>query len=131
MIVLGADAHKRSHTVAAVVAATGELLGEQTVAVGRRGFGALLVWARSLDGERVWAFRYSSRGRPSSLFHSSKVMTLRAQYPDNPIFHALSNETRLVVSEPLSDLAGVWNEVPQSSYGVSGDGQDELKTFTP
>ena len=55
MIVLGADTHKRSHTVAAVAAATGELLGEQTVPVGRRGFGALLRWARSLDGDRVWA----------------------------------------------------------------------------
>ena len=40
MIVLGADTHKRSHTVAAVAAVTGELLGEQTVAVGARGFGA-------------------------------------------------------------------------------------------
>ena len=55
MIVLGADTHKRSHTIAAVAAATGELLGEQTVPVGRRGFDALLRWARSLDGERVWA----------------------------------------------------------------------------
>jgi hypothetical protein len=36
MIVLGADTHKRSHTVAAVAAGTGELLGEQTVPVGRR-----------------------------------------------------------------------------------------------
>jgi transposase len=55
MIVLGADTHKRSHTVAAVAAATGELLGEQTVQVGRRGFGGLLRWARGLDGDRVWA----------------------------------------------------------------------------
>src|SRR3954469_17015996 len=55
MIVLGADTHKRSHTVAAVAAATGELLGEQTVQVGRCGFGALLQWARGLDGDRVWA----------------------------------------------------------------------------
>src|SRR3954447_1323367 len=55
MIVLGADTHKRSHTVAAVAAATGELLGEQTVHVGRRGFGVLLRWARGLDGDRVWA----------------------------------------------------------------------------
>src|SRR5215217_6808598 len=55
MIVLGADTHKRSHTVAAVAVATGELLDEQTVTVGRRGFAGLLRWARSLDGERVWA----------------------------------------------------------------------------
>ena len=55
MIVLGAGTHKRSHTIAAIAAATGELLGEQTVPVGRRGCGALLQWARGLDGERVWA----------------------------------------------------------------------------
>jgi hypothetical protein len=55
MIVLGADTHKRSHTIAAVSAATGELVGEQTVAVGAKGFAALVVWARGLEGERVWA----------------------------------------------------------------------------
>ena len=53
MIVLGADTHKRSHTIAAVSAATGEVLSEKTVAVGARGFAALLVWARGLEGERV------------------------------------------------------------------------------
>ena len=55
MIVLGADMHKRSHTVVAVGAPTGELLGERTAQVGVRGFDALLVWARGLDEERVWA----------------------------------------------------------------------------
>ena len=55
MIVLGADTHKRSHTIAAVSAATGQLVGEQTVQVGAKGFAALLVWARGLQGERVWA----------------------------------------------------------------------------
>ena len=55
MIVLGADAHKRSHTIAAVSAATGELRGEQTVQVGAKGFAALLTWARSLGDQRVWA----------------------------------------------------------------------------
>jgi hypothetical protein len=55
MIVIGADTHKRSHTVAAIAAGTGELLGDQTVVVGRRGFEALLRWTRGLDGERVWA----------------------------------------------------------------------------
>jgi transposase len=55
MIVLGADTHKRSHTIAAVAAATGELLGEQPVQVGGRGFDALLRWGRALDDELVWA----------------------------------------------------------------------------
>ena len=55
MIVLGADTHKSSHTIAAVDGATGEMLGDKTIGVGARGFAALLVWARGLAGERVWA----------------------------------------------------------------------------
>jgi transposase len=55
MIVLGADTHKRSHTIAAVSAATGELLGDQTVAAGAKGAAVLLRWARDLGPERVWA----------------------------------------------------------------------------
>jgi len=55
MIVLGADTHKRSHTIAAVAAGTGELLASQTIQVGRRGFDVLLQWARGLGEERVWA----------------------------------------------------------------------------
>jgi transposase len=66
MIVFGADIHKRSHTVVGVAAATGELLGEQTVQVGRRGFGALLRWARSLDGDRVWALEEGLSVAPMS-----------------------------------------------------------------
>jgi glutamine amidotransferase len=83
------------------------------------------------NGRKVWVFRYSSEGRSRSLYYSTKVSTLRAQYPDNPVLHTLSEETRLVVSEPLGDLAGAWNEVPESSYGVIQDGQDELKAFNP
>jgi transposase len=55
MIVLGADMHKRSHTIAAVRAGMGELLGDRTIAVGDRGFAAALDWARGLENERVWA----------------------------------------------------------------------------
>ena len=55
MIVLGADTHKRSHTLAAINVATGQVLGDKTVQVGPRGFATLLGWARELDGQRVWA----------------------------------------------------------------------------
>ena len=53
-MVLGADTHKRSHTIAAVCASTGELLGEQTVQSGAKGSAALLRWVRELGQERVW-----------------------------------------------------------------------------
>jgi glutamine amidotransferase len=83
------------------------------------------------DGERVWAFRYSSIGRSRSLYYSTKIATLRAQYPDNRTLHDLSDDTRLVVSEPLGDLVGAWNEVPESSCGLIQRGHGELRTFTP
>ena len=67
------------------------------------------------DGASIWAFRYSSEGKSRSLFHSTAVTTLREQYPDNPILHELADEARLVVSEPLGDLAGAWREVPEST----------------
>jgi hypothetical protein len=51
MVVLGADTHKRSHTIAAVSARTGELMGGRTVQVGVKGFAALVVWARELGSE--------------------------------------------------------------------------------
>ena len=55
MIVLGADMHKSSHTLAAVAAATGEMLDEKTAAVGARGFDAVLRWARGVGPDRVLA----------------------------------------------------------------------------
>src|SRR5215204_4708414 len=55
MIVIGADTHKRSHTVAAVAAATGRVIADRTVAAKRRAFEDLLAWARGLDDrDRVW-----------------------------------------------------------------------------
>jgi glutamine amidotransferase len=78
------------------------------------------------DGSTIWAFRYSSRGR-----FSTDVSSLRSLYPDLEILNELSDETRLVVSEPLGDLAGAWNEVPESSCGVVQKGQDELRPFEP
>jgi glutamine amidotransferase len=83
------------------------------------------------DGETTWAFRYSSVGRSRSLFHSTDITTLRQQYPDNPTLHALSADTRLVVSEPLGDLHGAWREVPESTCVVARDGVEELRPFRP
>ena len=83
------------------------------------------------NGECVWAFRYSSEGKSRSLFFSTDVRTLRALYPGNELLRGLGDESRLVVSEPLGDLPGSWNEVPEASYGVIQPGQDELHAFTP
>ncbi|MEU2064099.1 class II glutamine amidotransferase [Streptomyces sp. NPDC013455] len=83
------------------------------------------------DGERVWAFRYSTEGRSRSLYFSTRVDTLRALHPDAAFLRDISDETRLVVSEPLGDLPGAWNEVPESSYGIVQPGHDALHAFRP
>ena len=83
------------------------------------------------DGESIWGFRYSSEHKSRSLFYSTDVSTLRAQHPDSAILDEVSDDARLVVSEPLGNLAGAWNEVPESSYGVIRHGHDELHPFNP
>ena len=83
------------------------------------------------DGDSVWAFRYSSERRSRTLFFSTRVDTLREQHPDVAVLRQVSDETRLVVSEPLGDLKGAWNEVPEAHYGVVQAGQDELRPFVP
>jgi glutamine amidotransferase len=83
------------------------------------------------DGLTTWAFRYASEGMPRSLFHSTDVSTLRQQYPDNPVLHELSDDARLVVSEPLGDLRGAWREVPESTCVVIRAGHEELLPFQP
>ena len=55
MIVIGADTHKQSHTVAGVSEATGRPVADLTVQAKRRAFEDVLEWARDLDDERVWA----------------------------------------------------------------------------
>jgi predicted glutamine amidotransferase len=83
------------------------------------------------DGHTTWAFRYSSEGRSRSLFRSADVSTLREQYPDHALLHGLSDDTRLVVSEPLGDLRGAWQEIPESSSVVVRGGDVETHPFVP
>ncbi|MFF3849689.1 class II glutamine amidotransferase [Streptomyces sp. NPDC002328] len=83
------------------------------------------------EGERLWAFRYSSQKESRSLFYSTRVETLRALHPDMAFLREISDETRLIVSEPLGDLPGAWQEVPESTYGVVQPGGGEIHSFTP
>ena len=83
------------------------------------------------DGRTVWAFRYSSEGDSRSLYFSTRMDTLKALHPESIELAQLSDETRVVVSEPLGDLPGAWNEVPESHVGIVQPGGDELRPFAP
>ena len=102
-------------------------------AVGRRHGVAdpVQMTVATADGQDLWAFRYSSEGHSRSLFYSTAVHTLRELHPDVDLLRQLSDRARLVVSEPLGELAGAWNEVPESTYGVISRDGDHMAPFTP
>jgi predicted glutamine amidotransferase len=83
------------------------------------------------DGERIVAARYSSERSSRSLFFSTDARALKQQYPENDELQRLSDEARAIVSEPLGDLAGAWNQVPESHVGIVQSGADELRAFNP
>ena len=83
------------------------------------------------DGVRIIAARYSSEGESRPLYFSTDAGALKQRYAADDRIQQLSDEARAVVSEPLGDLEGVWNAVPESSIGIVQPGEDELRTFTP
>jgi predicted glutamine amidotransferase len=83
------------------------------------------------NGEQLWSFRYSSEGNSRSLYASTAVDTLRHMYPDNPVLQQVSEETRIVVSEPLGGLVGAWQPVAESSYELVKPGVDVVGPFQP
>jgi len=84
------------------------------------------------DGTRLWAVRYASEGRPRSLFASADVDTVRALYPDNARVQLLSDDDRVIVSEPFADLPGLWQEIqPGTAVSVEHGGVLEERPFRP
>jgi glutamine amidotransferase len=76
--------------------------------------------------------RYATEGRARSLYASADVATVRRLHPDNPRFERLTADDRLIVSEPFSDLPGVWSEIPQATaVTVRHGGVFEELPFSP
>jgi predicted glutamine amidotransferase len=91
----------------------------------------LQMTVATTNGDATWAFRYSSEGRSRTLFHNTDVATLRAHYPDNVMLEKITDDTVVVVSEPLGDLRGAWQEVPESTCIAVHDGGIDFHAFTP
>jgi glutamine amidotransferase len=91
----------------------------------------LMMSAAATDGERVIAVRYSSEHATRTLFFSTSAHVLKQRHPEIERLQQVSDESRVIVSEPLGDMDGAWNEVPESHVGIVQPGHDELKPFTP
>ncbi|GII55891.1 class II glutamine amidotransferase [Planotetraspora thailandica] len=83
------------------------------------------------DGERLWAFRYSTERRSRSLFHSTTTQCLRELHPEMFETMELAEDARVVVSEPLRDMPDIWIEVPESTYTVIEHEVFEMHPFYP
>jgi glutamine amidotransferase len=79
----------------------------------------------------MWAFRYSSEKKSRTLYYSSDRATVLELHPDHPQVRRFSDDARFIVSEPLGNLPGVWNLVPESSCVVVKDGSLEVFPFEP
>lgn len=113
-------------------AAVEQAIGLVEAVAGRHGVSnAFQGTIATTNGETIWAFRYSSERNSRSLFYTTDVTTLRALYPERQLFQEVSDNARLIVSEPLGDVAGVWNEVPESTYGIVAPDHAEMKAFQP
>lgn len=83
------------------------------------------------DGERLWAIRYSSKRESRTLFVSEDVEAVQRLHPENPRLRELTEGDRLVVSEPLADLSGAWNEVSESTALRIEGGSIDQRPFKP
>jgi predicted glutamine amidotransferase len=83
------------------------------------------------DGERLYAARYASGPVVNSLFVTADADAVRGLYPDNKALRQFSDEARAVVSEPLGDLPGLWEELPAGTAFVVQPGEDEQVPFRP
>jgi predicted glutamine amidotransferase len=83
------------------------------------------------DGEAIWIFRYSSEKATSSLYYSNDSAQVRELYPELDVLDRIGADARFIVSEPLRDLPGAWNEVPEGSWALVRGGQNEIQPFQP
>jgi predicted glutamine amidotransferase len=99
----------------------------------RHGIGRVLQASIGVsDGERLWAVRYATEATPRTLFHSADVETVQAVHPDDTRIQRMREGDCVVVSEPFSDLPGVWVEIPAATaLVVDGDGGREQRPFRP
>jgi predicted glutamine amidotransferase len=83
------------------------------------------------DGEQIVAARYSSERESRSLYHSTSMHHLLELYPHDPRIEAVGQDAFLVLSEPLMDLEGWWEEVPESTVIVAKGGALDSRPFEP
>jgi predicted glutamine amidotransferase len=92
----------------------------------------IVMTVATTDGSgKIWCFRYSSERASRSLFYSTDANILQRMYPDDENIKWFAPDSRFVVSEPLGDLEGAWNAVPESTCVTVTGNHIEMTPFKP
>jgi glutamine amidotransferase len=81
------------------------------------------------DGNDIHAVRYASDGDAPTLFHTSDTEHLYRL--NKGLRGSHSGEMRLVVSEPIGNLAETWTEIPQNTAVTFHAGEAVSRPFRP
>ena len=105
MIVIGVDAHKRTHTAAAVQEQTARALGEVTATADEGGHRRLLDFARGHGEQRIWAVedcRHVSGALERFLLHAGETVI---RVPPSLMAGARKSARTRGKSDPIDALA--------------------------
>lgn len=85
------------------------------------------------DGNKLYAVRYSSERQSRTLYHTRDIAALKELVPPNvhERLSDVSDDARAIVSEPFSDLPGLWQEIPEATYLTIDAGRVECRDFAP
>ena len=85
------------------------------------------------DGASLYAFRYSSEHKSRTLYYSKDIAAIRDLAPPErrDRLDRVGDDARTIVSEPFSDFAEMWQEVPESSFLKIESGDVECRDFAP
>ncbi|HTX95586.1 MAG TPA: class II glutamine amidotransferase [Mycobacterium sp.] len=82
------------------------------------------------DGVRLYAVRYATGPEVNTLFVTEDLHSVRMLYSHNERQEHFGDHARVVVSEPLTDLPGMWRQVPAVTALIIGTDVDE-RPFRP
>ena len=85
-------------------------------------------WSEAADGAMADDFNPATGALFARVAQGGRADALRAV---EAAYKARESWARMIVSEPLGDVLGVWNHVPEASWGVVQPGPDEISTFRP
>jgi glutamine amidotransferase len=83
------------------------------------------------DGRTLYAVRYSTRRNSRTLFHSVDVRTIHELYGADRVAHPFPADARVVASEPMGELPGIWQPIDESTALMVAEGEVEYRPFAP